>query len=328
MWKKFSEIGVSVLLLLVVPAVSWAASFADLDEFNPHYVAVTFLNEKKILEGYSDGNFRPDQLVNRAESLKIIYTALGNQADLSGADLNSLFSDVQSESWFTKYIWWAKTNGLISGNPDGTFAPARVVTKAEFLKMMLEAVGFKKELWENLQIYHDVAKDAWYAPYLNYAGKSGLVTPDAPMNLYPEQSLTRAEVADIVYLMWIIVNNQDDQLLLSQAEAEQNQIEKYVTANDLVSAKRAAELAVNFTQQAAKILPEDNQVLAKAKIARAYTYLVDAFIRALEKNYVLARDLVQQTIAKAEEAVPLDPAVSEEAAHLKSRALEILEQIV
>jgi hypothetical protein len=135
-------------------------------------------------------------------------------------------------------------------------------------------------------------------------------------------------VADIVYLMLIMVNSQDDQFLLDQSQVQQNQIENYLGSDDLVSAKRAADLAVNLTQQVLKMRPTDTAVLDKAKIAKAYDLLVGALISALGQDYEMARGLAEQAITKANEAAQLDGSIADTANHLKEKAIEILNQIV
>lgn len=322
----YSLILPALMSMMVGWQVSLAKEFTDVNKMNANFVAIDYLSSQNILKGYEDGSFKPDQKVNRAESLKIIFSGLKVTME-TGMDLSKLFPDVKADDWFAVYVAHAKNKGIISGNVDGTFAPARTVSRAEFIKMLLETVGFKKELWLNLQIFADIPKEAWFAPYLNYAGKSGLLSKDSNNNLYPAAQLSRAEVAEIVYLMLVIINSKDLQFLISQSEAQMAQIEIYLGENDIASGNRAATLAVDMTQQALKLLPADAVVLGTAKIAKAYSLLVSSFIAALESRYADARDLANQTIAKADEAWQVNHDTEIVARHLKDKANEILTQI-
>jgi len=114
--------------------------------------------------------------------------------------------------------------------------------------------------------------------------------------------MTRGEVAQTMYLLICIRQGKDSQFLLSRAEAELAQIEVYVAANRVDLSKRASELAVDLTQQALKNMPENNVVLGAAKIARAYDWLVDAFILGIQKNYTEAAQKANDAIDKATEA--------------------------
>lgn len=326
--KQMKKIVLTSLILVATLSgqVSFAKEFTDVNKMNADFVAIDYLSSQNILTGYEDGSFKPDQLVNRAEALKIIFSGLNVKLD-AGADLSKLFLDVKADDWFAAYVAQAKSKGIISGNTDGTFAPARTVSRAEFMKMLLETVGFKKELWLNQQIFDDVPKDAWFAPYLNYAGKSGLLSKDNNNNLYPAKELSRAEVSEIVYLILTIINSKDSQFLITQAEAQIAQIENYLGGNNVAGADRAAKLAVDMTQQALKLLPTDPVVLGTAKIAKAYSLLVSSFVAALEARYSDARDLANQTIAKADEAWQVNHDTETVAKHLKDKANEILVQI-
>lgn len=323
--KKIALISL-ILSAILSGQIAIAKEFTDVNKMNADFVAIDYLSAQNILKGYDDGSFKPDQMVNRAESLKIIFAGLNITMDAS-ADLSKLFPDVKADDWFAAYVAQAKSKAIISGNADGTFAPARTVSRAEFMKMLLETVGFKKELWLDQQIFADVPKDAWFAPYLNYAGKSGLLSKDSNNNLYPSKQLSRAEVSGIVYLMLVIINSKDSQFLIAQANAQIAQIENYLGGNDVASADRAAKLAVDMTQQVLKLLPTDLVVLGTAKIAKAYSLLVSSFIAALESRYADARDLANQTIAKADEAWQANHDTETVAKHLKDKANEILTQI-
>ncbi len=311
-------------LLLAVP-VSVSAAFSDVPNTDPNYVAITFLNEEGIIGGYEDGTYKPGQLINRAESLKIILG--GSGTEIPETVESTPFTDVTSGDWFATYVMGAQQIGIVAGNPDGTFAPGRNVNRAEFIKMVLEANEFKKEKWENVQMFPDVPSDAWFTPYMNYAGQAGLVTADTNGNLNPGQEINRGEVAEIMYIMKVILNGANTQFLITQAEHQMIQIDIYIGANNPVAAKRAAELSVDMTQQAYKNMPEDVVVLGAAKLARAYDYLVNAYMAGISQSYAEAQEWADKAIAKATEAWEANNETQELARHIKDKANEIISQI-
>lgn len=100
---------------------------------------VSKAQELGIVEGYKDGNFKPDQAVTRAEALKIVFeTAAIAIKDDYKVDKNP-FKDVPSGQWFTKYVLYGYTVGVIQGYGDSTFKPEQNVTRAEFAKMAVKA---------------------------------------------------------------------------------------------------------------------------------------------------------------------------------------------
>jgi hypothetical protein len=299
--------------------------FSDVPSTHANYLAINFLSKEGVVKGYSDGTFKPAQLVNRAEALKIIL--VGNKVEIPASVETVSFSDIKTADWFSVYVMKAKEMGIINGNPDGTYAPARDVSRSEFIKMLLMANGFISDKWTGQELYNDVPKDAWYSPYMNYAGQAGLISADSQNNLYPSQALTRGDVAEILYLMTVIRNGKDTQFLLDQSEQQMAQIEIYIGSQDPIAAKRAAELAVDITQQAYKNMPENNVVLGAAKLARAYDFLVNAYIAGVQKNYAACKDWANQAIAKATEAWEANHDIQPIAKHIKDSANQIIGQI-
>lgn len=302
-----------------------AAGFKDVPATHPHVVAISHLSEVGLIKGYEDGTFQPEKTVNRAEALKLILESAGVQFEEKLE--TGPFKDVAADQWFAKYVSQAKKLAIVNGNPDGTFTPAANVKRAAFLKMLLETNRFKKDKWADEQYFKDVGKNEWYAAYMNYAGKSGLLTADANGNLSPDKDLSRGEVAEILYLMKIILKGKDTQFLISQSEAQMAQIEMYIGAKKIANAKRAAELGNDLSQQALKNRPDDKIVLAAAKIAKAYQLLVDAYIAGLQKKNDQAKELAEQAKTKATEAWEANNDIQTIAKHIKTRADEIIAQL-
>lgn len=123
---------------LTVPASISTSSFADVPVsswFAPYV-------EKAYTEGIVEGSmvngkryFRPNDPVVRAEALKILlYSA--NHKTFDDSQTVKLFSDVNSSDWFFNLVTFAKDNNIVSGYPDGSFKPARQVTRAEASKIL------------------------------------------------------------------------------------------------------------------------------------------------------------------------------------------------
>lgn len=319
-------IGIFITSLLVVgSAIPVAIAFSDVPNVHDNYISIEYLSQNGIVSGYEDGTFRPEQLVNRTEALKIILE--GNKIEVNESVSEVAFSDIATTDWFSRYIMRAKELGIVSGNPDGTFAPARNVARSEFLKMLLNTNNFKAEKWEGVQIFPDVPADAWFTAYMNYAGQAGIVAEDSNGNLNPSESLTRGEVAEIIYLLRVILSGNNTQFLITEAEKQMAQIDIYVNNNNPLAAKRASELGVDMTQQAYKNMPEDVNVLGAAKIARAYDFVMNAYISALQEEYTDARSWADQAVSKATEAWEINNELQPIAKHIKNRAQEVIAQI-
>lgn len=102
-----------------------------------------------IIQGYSNGKFHPLRDVNRAEALKVLIEGGLNidiildptQGMLANFDLTeNPFPDVMPNAWYSKYVFYAYKNGVISGYSDGTFGPEKSMTRAEFAKVIIKAL--------------------------------------------------------------------------------------------------------------------------------------------------------------------------------------------
>jgi len=170
-------------------------NFSDI-QYHRYVSDITDLADKGIIEGYSDGTFKPEKLVNRAEALKIILASknhmeeekgLGNDVDFSEYDTDdSPFWDVKKGNWFNPYIQYAYQNEIVSGYGNSTFGPERTVNLVEALKMVFGV--YKIPLWQG-------ETNPWYKLYMDKGYELGLVGRGMEN---PGHELTRAELADLV----------------------------------------------------------------------------------------------------------------------------------
>lgn len=176
-----------------------AISFTDLSSDNKYYTAVQYLAEKKIINGYPDGSFKPNGYVNRAEALKIILE--GIDASLSKGKLP--FKDMKTEEWYSKYVYTAYKKGVVEGNPDGTFKPNKTVNKAEFFKILLNGMDVSVDSSVSENPFSDVNKNEWYAPYFAKAKELKIIDA-VTTKVNPSANMTRGEVAVAIYRLLTI----------------------------------------------------------------------------------------------------------------------------
>jgi len=158
-------------ILKKTPSVSNYKHFLDVKDEHKNAEAINNLADKQIIEGYPDSSYRPNATVNRAELLKIIVAS--KNLELSGDKYQNCFPDVTNQ-WFAPFVCYAKQQGWVKGYPDGTFKPAQTVSKAESLKMLLEA--YNVNLDNNLNAgFTDVDTNAWFTPYVAKAKNQGLL---------------------------------------------------------------------------------------------------------------------------------------------------------
>jgi len=165
--------------------------------------AVNFLQEKGIVSGSDDGNFNPDDSVNRAEAMKMILEAIGEDTDTAATTTS--FTDVDSSAWYASYVKKAKELGVVSGYSDGSFKPAQTVNKAELLKMLLKAFDVDVSSITASDLYSDTPTTAWYASYLQYAKDKEIITAEDDGLFHPAKGMTRDEFADVIYKLMTVL---------------------------------------------------------------------------------------------------------------------------
>lgn len=99
-----------------------------------------------------------------------------------------------SGHWAQSQIENLVGQGVISGNPDGSFKPDNSVTRAEFIVMTNRAFSFNNTVTIN---YTDVKAGDWFAPDIAKAVAAGYTVGSNGM-MNPDQFITRAEAATML----------------------------------------------------------------------------------------------------------------------------------
>lgn len=104
-------------------------SFSDVAQGAWCRRSIATLTNAEIISGYTDGTFKPNAPITRAELATII-------ARFAKLDVNTkTFSDINGH-WAQKYIELAAGNGWIDGYTDGTFRPNQNIKRAETFAMI------------------------------------------------------------------------------------------------------------------------------------------------------------------------------------------------
>ena len=134
--------------LLAVPAGAANAktvTFSDVGD-RTTAMAVEALRLLGVLDGYSDGTFRPGTVLNRAQFCKMAVYAMNGSSELSRYRTVTIFPDVKPSHWAAAYInMAAKGKDIISGYADGRFHPDRTVTVGQAVTILMRMLGYKDE---------------------------------------------------------------------------------------------------------------------------------------------------------------------------------------
>jgi hypothetical protein len=108
-----------------------AAGFKDVP--SGHWAAgpIGAVRAAGYMQGYPDGSLRPERGVNRAEA-----AAMLDKAFTPSGSATAGFKDIDDSYWAAAAIRRMAGAGIISGYPDGTFRPDRVMSRAEAAAML------------------------------------------------------------------------------------------------------------------------------------------------------------------------------------------------
>ena len=163
---------------------------ADIKSANTE--AVDTLVALGVINGYTDGSFKPNGTVTRAEMAKMIYTIRsGGNSDASAySGITTSFTDVNGH-WAAGYIKYCQTMGIIAGRNAKTFDPNGKVTVAETAKMALVTMGYKADK-------SNLTGSAWMVNTINLANDNELLTDvSGAVNV----AASRQDAAQILYNM-------------------------------------------------------------------------------------------------------------------------------
>ena len=138
--KKLLALVLALVMSMSLVTISNAA-FKDADKID-YKEAVDVMNAVGVFVGDEKGNFNAKDNLTREQAAKIIaYLELGEKA----ADAlvgSATFTDVAATRWSAGFVSYCAQAGVVSGNGDGTFAPAGQLTALQFGKMLLVEIGY------------------------------------------------------------------------------------------------------------------------------------------------------------------------------------------
>lgn len=103
------------------------------------------------------------------------------------------FTDLQDAPWAAEYITALYREGIVQGRTADTFDPNGVVTREEFVKLLICALGL--EPTDNTVAFADVPEGVWYRPYIAAAVSRGIVGGISADSFGSGQRISRQDMA-------------------------------------------------------------------------------------------------------------------------------------
>ncbi|MER1958769.1 MAG: S-layer homology domain-containing protein [Solibacillus sp.] len=198
--QKLSKATVATILaasgvIVAIPQPSHAYSFKDINPLSDYYEPILDLASRKIVTGYSDGTFKPNQSITREDAAKML--ALTIDINIKNPKKPG-FKDVPMNSPNYRYIAALAEAGIINGYPDKTFKPKEPITRGQMAKIL--TLGFEFGVSTKLNHgFKDVSSKDGYAYFIQTLYDLNITKGKTAISYDPLNSVTRAQMATFIW---------------------------------------------------------------------------------------------------------------------------------
>ncbi|MCR8994768.1 S-layer homology domain-containing protein [Brevibacillus laterosporus] len=204
--KRISALLLSFLLLFsMMPLLAQAknTNFWDVSRDHWAYEAITDMATKGIIDGYSDGSFRPNSKVTRAEFAKIMIAAAGVQlGDKWG--ISQTFKDVPRSHWAFTYVEYAKP--YLTGYKSGStysYKPDQNAVREDIAVALVRLLGYDQSKSAKVSLlnqFRDKERISYnLRTFIAIALDNDLIKGFNDGTFRPQDAITRAEAASLLY---------------------------------------------------------------------------------------------------------------------------------
>ena len=171
--------------------------------------ALEFAVENGILQGDQNHNLNPGNNITRAQMAAVLTRLLGatGSADLSA------YTDVDPAAWYYTELSAAVAAGIFNGTSATKFSPNSPLTREQAMVVLSRAFGIATENPDAYKEFTDGESVAEYARYAVGAMKElGQVNGYTDGSVKPQKTITRAEVAQLLFKLFDTIANTPDEI--------------------------------------------------------------------------------------------------------------------
>ena len=154
---------------------------------------------KGLFAGTSPTTFHPDQAMNRAMLVTVLYRM---EKEPTAEGDGKRFADVPAGAYYAKAVAWASAKGIVAGYSDTQFGPEDTITReqlAVILNRYTTYKGYNTSKSADLAAFQDADQiSEWARVPVQWANAMKLLNGRTSTTLAPKGSATRAEVAKIL----------------------------------------------------------------------------------------------------------------------------------
>lgn len=203
--KKFTSVLLTIIMLFCISTSVFAEDmtqkqypqkFYDVSKDHWAFEYIAKLADRGVIDGYSDGSFKPEKTVTRAEWAKIMVVAAG----IKTTDDSVYFNDTYNH-WAILYINASKN--YLTAYADGSYRPDQAAVREDVAAAMVKLKGYDiseadysylNQFTDTNTISNNLKK------YVAVAVQNGLIDGFDDKSFKGQDTLTRAQAAKLLYL--------------------------------------------------------------------------------------------------------------------------------
>lgn len=185
------------------------------------------------------------------------------------------FPDVKGSAWYYNAVTYCAEKGIFNGNKDGSFAPAKSITRAEFVVALANYSG-EDITAQNCDRFSDVKASHWYYRAVAWAANQGIVSGTSDTTYSPAKQITRQELC-VMLNNFLIYKGITDVADNSQPFADDAKIAAW--AHEAVYIIKAAGIIAGMEDN--RFEPRGNAT--RAQVAQIMMQL-DKFMKSVESS--------------------------------------------
>lgn len=189
--KRIGILGV-ILSTLLSAQIFAVSAFSDVPNNKWYTDAVMYCAENGYVSGYSDGSFKPNNTITRAELAAVMNKMLG----LNSA-ANNTFKDVSNGKWYTTAVLNCVQTGIITGYSSTQYGPNDKVTREQAAVILAKSFNISKT--NGRTSFSDDGKiSSWAVGSVKAMSAKGLIAGVGNNRFAPKDNITRAAVCTIL----------------------------------------------------------------------------------------------------------------------------------
>jgi uncharacterized repeat protein (TIGR02543 family) len=147
------------------------------------------------ISGFSDGTFRPNANITRAQAAVMFYRLLKNPNVATTVS----FTDMNGDEWYAEAVYTLASLGVIQGYSDGSFHGGDTISRAAFTAIAIRLA--KETVPDDAERFSDVPAGHWARETIARASEYGWIGGYSDGTFHPAAPITRAAVTAIINRM-------------------------------------------------------------------------------------------------------------------------------